>query len=409
MLETVFLEQNRRLRILTIFGTRPEAIKMAPVVKALNEDKRFEHFLAITAQHREMLDQVLSLFNIQANFDLNIMEDRQTLSQITIHALKGLDGVIENVSPDLVLVHGDTTTTFVGALSAYYHGVPVAHVEAGLRTHDRFNPYPEEMNRILTDCLADIYFAPTPEAKKNLQSEGKEKEKIYVTGNTVVDALESIESLLDQVPLPSPLTGTRPFVLVEIHRRENWGEPLRQIALAIKDFAQEFPQLDVAFSLHRNPIVRENVVPILEGISNIHLFEPFNYLEFLSLMKRSLFILSDSGGIQEEAPSFHRPVLVTRQVTERPEGVLAGVLEVVGVERERVRGACRRLVLDREHYLRMSHAPNPFGDGQAAWRIREYLLYYFGFQKTLPPPFRAKIPQRKNKKYGASGNELLLN
>jgi len=395
MLETASLEQNKRLRTLIIFGTRPEAIKMAPVIKALNEDNRFENFLVITAQHREMLDQVLSLFKIKANFDLNIMEERQTLSQITINALKGLDDVIESVNPEIVLVHGDTTTTFVGALSAYYHGVPVAHVEAGLRSYDRFNPYPEEMNRILTDALADIYFAPTPEAKRNLQKEGKEKNKIYVTGNTVVDALESIESLLDRVPLPSPLTEARPFILVEVHRRENWGKPLQQIALALKDFAQEFNQLDVVFPLHRNPIVRESVIPILRGISNVYLFEPFNYLEFLSLMKKSLFIVSDSGGIQEEAPSFHRPVLVTRKVTERPEGVRAGVLEVIGIERENVREACRRLVLDQEHYRQMSQSPNPFGDGRASWRIKEYLLYSFGFQKNLPLPFRPQIRQRK--------------
>lgn len=397
MPETVFLERNKRLRVLTIFGTRPEAIKMAPVVKALKDDDRFGHFLAVTAQHREMLDQVLSLFNIKADFDLNIMEERQSLSQITVNALRGLDNIIERLNPDLVLVHGDTTTTFAGALSAYYHRVPVAHVEAGLRSHDRFNPYPEEMNRTLTDALADIYFAPTPEAKRNLEREGLEAKRIFVTGNTVVDALVSLEPCLDQTPLPLPLSSTRPFILVEVHRRENWGEPLKQISLALKDLALEFSGIDIALSLHRNPVVRENIVPILEGVPNIHIFEPFNYLEFLSLMKKSLFIVSDSGGIQEEAPSFHRPVLVTRRVTERPEGVLAGVLKVVGVERESVREACRKLLLDQELYRKMSQSPNPFGDGRAALRIREYLLHFFGFQKNPPRSFRPKIRQIKSR------------
>lgn len=397
MRETASLGRNKPVKILTIFGTRPEAIKMAPVVKALIEDKHFSHFLGVTGQHREMLDQVLELFNLKADLDLNIMEERQSLTQITIKALRGLERTIEKIKPDLVLVHGDTTTTFVGALSAFYHRVKVAHVEAGLRSHDIQNPYPEEMNRRLTDALSEIYFAPTPQARKNLQREGYPKEKIFVTGNTVVDALLSLEPYLDNIPLPYPLSPKRPFILVEVHRRENWGDPLREISLGLKDVAQEFPHLDIAISLHKNPIVRENVLPALEGTPNIHIFEPFSYLEFLSLMKKSLFIVSDSGGIQEEAPSFHRPVLVTRRVTERPEGVKAGVLEVVGVEREKVRNSCRTLVLNPDRIEQIGKTPNPFGDGRAASRIRDYLLHFFGFIEEVPKSFKPKLRQTQKK------------
>lgn len=391
MREIVFLAPNSRVRVLTIFGTRPEAIKMAPVVRTLLEDPHFEHFLVVTAQHREMLDQVLELFSIKADFDLDIMEERQTLSQITINALRGLDSVIEKVLPHLVLVHGDTTTTFVGALSAYYHRIPVAHVEAGLRSHDRFNPYPEEMNRLLADTIADIYLTPTSEARKNLRREGVDSKKIFVTGNTVVDALKSLEGYLDQIPLPRPLSPTRPYILAEVHRRENWGEPLRQIALALRDIAQESPDLDIALSLHKNPVVRESLLPVLGETTNVHIFEPFNYLEFLSLMKKSFFIVSDSGGIQEEAPSFHKPVLVTRIVTERPEGVEAGVLKVVGVDRQKVRKACRELIMNKEAYKQMSCSPNPFGDGYASRRIKDYLLYFFGIGEKPPQGFRPEI------------------
>lgn len=399
MQETVSLARNKPIKILTVFGTRPEAIKMAPVVKALKEDKRFSHFLGVTGQHREMLDQVLELFNLKADLDLNIMEERQTLTQITIKALRGLDRAIEKIQPHLVLVHGDTTTTFAGALSAFYHRVRVAHVEAGLRSYDILNPYPEEMNRRLTDELSEIFFAPTAQAGKNLEREGFPKEKIFVTGNTVVDALLSLEPYLDKIPLPYPLSPNRPFILVEVHRRENWGDPLRDISLGLKDLAQEFPHLDIAVSLHKNPVVRENVLPILGGVPNVHVFEPFSYLEFLSLMKKSLFIVSDSGGIQEEAPSFHRPVLVTRRVTERPEGVKAGVLEIVGVEREKVRNSCRNLVLNPDRIEQIGKSPNPFGDGKAASRIRDYLLHFFGFLQVPPQSFNLPLRQTRKKGY----------
>lgn len=391
------MEPNKPIRVLTVFGTRPEAIKMAPVVKILKEDQRFSHFLGVTGQHREMLDQVLELFKLKADLDLNIMEERQTLSQITIKALKGLDRTIEKIKPDLVLVHGDTTTTFVGALSAFYHRVKVAHVEAGLRSHDISNPFPEEMNRRLTDALTEIYFAPTSQALQNLKREGFPEDKIFVTGNTVVDALLSLEVHLDKIPLPHPLSSSRPFILVEVHRRENWGDPLRQISMGLKDVAMEFPHIDIAVSLHKNPVVREDVLPVLEGMPNIHIFEPFSYLEFLSLMKRSLFIVSDSGGIQEEAPSFHRPVLVTRRVTERPEGVEAGVLEVVGVEREKVRNSCRKMLLNPDRIEQMGKSPNPFGDGKASLRIKNYLLYYFGFCRKPPQSFNPKFRQIQKK------------
>lgn len=386
-LVTVSLEPSKPIRLLSIFGTRPEATKMAPVVRILSGDGRFQHVLVVTAQHREMLDQVMELFHLKADFDLDIMRKRQSLSQITTRSLSGLDRVIEQVKPDLILVHGDTTTTFAGALSAYYHQIPVAHVEAGLRSGDRLNPYPEELNRILTDDIADICFAPTPGAALNLKREGITKSKIFITGQTAVDALMSLSHSLNQRLLPPPLSKTRPFILVEVHRRENWGEPLKQVSLALCDVAQQFPQLDLVLSLHKNPAVRQSILPQLVGRANVHIFEPFPFLDFLLLMKHCLFVVTDSGGVQEEAPSFHKPVLVTRRVTERPEGVWHHVLKIIGTNRRRVHKEIVRLLLDQEEYGRMIQAGNPFGDGRAAERIRDYLLYRFHLQVSPPKEF----------------------
>jgi UDP-N-acetylglucosamine 2-epimerase (non-hydrolysing) len=387
MLVTVSLEPSKPIRLLSIFGTRPEATKMAPVVQILSGDSRFHHILVVTAQHREMLDQVMELFQLKADFDLDIMRKHQSLSQITTRSLTGLDRVIEQIKPDLVLVHGDTTTTFAGALSAYYHQIPVAHVEAGLRSGDRLNPFPEELNRILTDDIADICFAPTPRAALNLRREGIKRNKIFVTGQTAVDALMSLARSLDQRALPPPLVETRPFVLVEVHRRENWGEPLKQVSLALSDIAQQFPQLDLVLSLHKNPAVRQSVLPQLAGCTNLHILEPLPFLDFLLLMKRCLFVVTDSGGVQEEAPSFHKPVLVTRRVTERPEGVWHHVSKIIGTNRRRVHQEMVRLLTDPEEYRRMSQASNPFGDGRAAERIRDYLLYNFHLQVSPPEEF----------------------
>ncbi len=373
---------------------------MAPVIKALRTESLFRHFLLVTAQHREMLDQVLELFSIQADFDLNIMQTSQSLSQITTRGLKGLDRIIEEVRPDLVLVHGDTTSTFVGALSAFYHKIPVAHVEAGLRSFDRFNPYPEEMNRRLTDTIADILFAPTPVAKRNLLRERANRGTILVTGNTAVDALSDLSAYLDRSPLPWAVSDSKPFILVEVHRRENWGEPLRQIAKAIHNLALEFPEFSFVLSLHKNPIVRECILPILSGVENVVILEPLSYISFLALMKKCYFIITDSGGIQEEAPSFHRPVLVTRRVTERPEGIKANTLKVVGTTCRSVFRASKKLIVDREVYRSMTLSPNPFGDGRAALRIRDYLLHFFGLREKKPEEFAPNFAKEEK-------NELL--
>lgn len=399
---TVSLEPSKPIRLLSILGTRPEATKMAPVVRILSADGRFQHALVVTAQHREMLDQVMGLFQLKADFDLDIMRNRQSLSQITSRSLTGLDRVMEQTKPDLVLVHGDTTTTLAGALSAYYHQIPVAHVEAGLRSGDRLNPYPEELNRILTDDIADICFAPTPGAALNLKREGIKKSRIFITGQTAVDALISLSGSLNQRPLPPQLSKTRPFILVEVHRRENWGEPLKQVSLALADIAQQFPQLDLVLSLHKNPAVRQSILPQLTGQANVHILEPLLFLDFLLLMKRCQFVVTDSGGVQEEAPSFHKPVLVVRRVTERPEGVWHHVSKIIGTTRRRVRLEMIRLLTDQEEYRRMTQASNPFGDGRAAERIRDYLLYRFHFQASLPKEFSpSNVKHKGRRKPGA--------
>jgi UDP-N-acetylglucosamine 2-epimerase (non-hydrolysing) len=378
---------NKQCTVLSIFGTRPEAIKMAPVILALQSDPAFRHVLVVTAQHREMLDQVLQLFKLKSDYDLDIMRPRQSLAQITTRSLNGLDRLLAKENPDLVLVHGDTTTTLAGALAAYYRQICIGHVEAGLRSFDHYNPFPEEVNRLLTDQLAVLHFAPTQGARKNLIREGISAKSIRITGNTAVDALLALSAQLAVMPLPPPLSQERSFILVEAHRRENWGEPLCQVGLALADIARIHPQVDIAISLHRNPVVRESLLPVVSGIKNIYLFEPLSLLDFLSLMQKCHFLVTDSGGIQEEAPSFHKPVLVTRKVTERPEGVQAGVVKVVGTERAHVRRACRLLLENAETYRRMTLAPNPYGDGRAAWRIQGILRRYFGFSEEEPEEF----------------------
>ncbi|WP_083879905.1 non-hydrolyzing UDP-N-acetylglucosamine 2-epimerase [Desulfitobacterium dichloroeliminans] len=358
---------------MVVFGTRPEAIKMAPVVQALKKSAVCCE-VAVTAQHREMLDQVLELFKIHPDYDLNLMQAGQTLTDITTRALDGLKEVLEKAKPDIVLVHGDTTTTFVAALAAYYAHIPIGHVEAGLRTGQKYSPFPEEMNRKLAGALADLHFAPTTTAKNNLLHEGIDELKVLVTGNTVIDALlETVKSdyTFADPSLRSLLKATegQRMILVTTHRRENLGEPMRQIYRALADVLDHYPDTYVVFPVHKNPSVRQVVEEVLGQNSRVHLIEPMDYEPFVNLMAQSNIILTDSGGIQEEAPSLGVPVLVVRDTTERPEAVEAGTVALVGTSYEKVFEKLNRLLSDKEVYQDMAHATNPYGDGQASERI----------------------------------------
>ncbi|GEA14326.1 MAG: hypothetical protein PWR22_1254 [Moorella sp. (in: firmicutes)] len=379
------------LKVLTVFGTRPEAIKMAPVVKELNRyPEEFNCQVAVTAQHREMLDQVLQLFQIQPGYDLDIMRPRQTLEEVTTRALNGLSGVLKTSRPDVVLVHGDTTTTFVAALAAFYQQIPVGHVEAGLRTGDRYAPFPEEMNRRLAGALADIHFAPTATARDNLLREGVPAEHIYVTGNTVIDALKATvrPGYCFSDPRLQELDMERwRVVLVTAHRRENWGEPMREIFSALRDLVKRYSDIAVVFPVHYNPRVRELAGEILGNRERIYLIDPLDYEPFVNLMARSYLVLTDSGGLQEEAPALGKPVLVLREVTERPEAVAAGTVRLVGTGYHEILAAAGELLEDRQAYLRMAHAVNPYGDGQASRRIRGALRHYFGLTIARPQEF----------------------
>ncbi len=381
--------------ILAVFGTRPEAIKMAPLIRALIETPAIETLTAVTAQHREMLDQVLELFDIIPEYDLDLMQSRQTLTGITCGSLTGLEQVLRRAGPDLVLVHGDTTTTFAAALAAFYQGTPVGHVEAGLRTFNKKSPFPEELNRRLTGALADLHFAPTGTARDNLLREGIPAETIFVTGNTVIDALQT--TVRPDFVFPDPLLHgidfNRPVLLAEVHRRESWGEPLEAICRAFLRLVQDL-QLPLIFPVHPNPAVRETVERILAGQPHIFLLEPLDTATFHNLMQRCRLILTDSGGIQEEAPSLGRPVLVLRDVTERPEAVEAGTVQVVGTSEEGVYSTARRLLENPAAYEAMSRAVNPYGDGKASLRIREAILYYFGLRTGRNPDFVPGEPAR---------------
>ncbi len=373
---------------MTIFGTRPEAVKMAPVVGRLRESADFRPVVAVTAQHREMLDQVLRLFDIIPDRDLDIMLPEQSLFDIATRALDRLDPVLAEWRPAMVLVQGDASSTMLGALAAFYHRVPVGHVEAGLRTWDKYRPFPEEMNRRMTSSLADLHFAPTPQAKANLLREGVPADRIFVTGNTVIDALLDVVQR-PEISLPQhlPALEGRRMVLVTTHRRENWGEPLRQIYLALLDLLTRFPDVTVVFSVHRNPAVRRVAEEVLAGHPRAHLIEPPDYGPFVRLMAKAYLILTDSGGVQEEAPALGTPVLVVRDVTERPEGVQAGTVEVVGTSRERIAERAGRLLADPAARAAMAQARNPYGDGRAAGRIVDALRLWFGRSRTPPPEF----------------------
>jgi UDP-N-acetylglucosamine 2-epimerase (non-hydrolysing) len=363
---------KEKQKVMVVFGTRPEAIKMAPLVQALKKSA-LECQVAVTAQHREMLDQVLNLFQIKPDYDLNLMQTGQTLTEVTTRALKGLGEVFQEANPNLVLVHGDTTTTFVAALAAFYAHIPVGHVEAGLRTGNKYSPFPEEMNRKLAGALADLHFAPTETAKNNLLCEGVPKEKIFVTGNTVIDAL--LATVRSDYKFSDPeLTqilkeqGKR-MILVTTHRRENLGEPMRQIYRGLAKVLDEFPDTYVVFPVHKNPSVRKVVNEVLGQNSRVHLIEPMGYEPFVNLMAKAKIILTDSGGIQEEAPSLGIPVLVVRDTTERPEAVNAGTVSLVGTSYDTIVKELSLLLSDQEAYHRMAHAVNPYGDGHASERI----------------------------------------
>lgn len=362
-----------KLKVMTVFGTRPEAIKMAPLIKELEKRDNIDSIVCVTAQHREMLDQVLEIFNIKPDYDLNLMKSNQTLTSITANVLEGLNTVINEVKPDIVLVHGDTTTTLSASLAAFYNQCKVGHVEAGLRTYNKYSPYPEEINRQVTGVIADLHFAPTNESKKNLIKECKCESDIYVTGNTAIDALKTTvksnytNEIIDKI-------GNDRIILLTAHRRENLGDTMKNMFLAIKKIVEEFDDVQVVYPVHLNPKVRDVADEILGDNKKIHLIEPLNVVDFHNFMEKSYIIMTDSGGIQEEAPSLGKPVLVLRDTTERPEGVEAGTLKLVGTNKDNIYEATKELLTDKELYKAMSIASNPYGDGFASKYIVDIII-----------------------------------
>lgn len=373
-------------KIMTIFGTRPEAIKMAPLVKAIENDNQLEVCVVVTAQHREMLDSVLNTFDIQPDYDLNIMKEGQTLSEITSKAMMELESIIKRINPDMVLVHGDTATTFSGSLAAFYNQVPIGHVEAGLRSFDKYSPYPEEMNRQMVGVLSDIHFAPTSNAQKHLLDEGKKKSSVVVTGNTAIDALNYTVNEDYQSEILEKHKNKK-ILLLTAHRRENLGEPMENIFKAVRKLADEDESLVVVYPVHMNPTVGGIAQKILGNHERIELIEPLDVLDFHNFAKQAYLILTDSGGIQEEAPSLHKPVLVLRDNTERPEGVDAGTLKVVGTSLDNVYNETKHLLEDQQAYQRMCNAKNPYGDGKSSERIVNHIKYYFNLTNEKPKDF----------------------
>jgi UDP-N-acetylglucosamine 2-epimerase (non-hydrolysing) len=366
---------NMKQKISVIFGTRPEAIKLAPVILALKADKHFDCRVCVTAQHREMLDQVLEVFDIKPDVDLNLMQPNQTLAGLTAKAITAIDGYLAEEKPDMVIIQGDTTTVFCAALCAFYHKIPVGHVEAGLRTGNKYSPFPEEINRILATHLSTLHFAPTNESRNNLIKEGISPDKIFVTGNTVIDALYFALNKVKANPLVIPvlpegiMENGQPLVLITGHRRENFGEGFKNICSAIKTLAKQFPKVSFVYPVHLNPNVQEPVYSLLSKHKNIHLIEPLGYLPFVALMNRSTIILTDSGGVQEEAPSLGKPVLVMRETTERPEAVGEGTVKIVGTNASLICAEAEKLLTNSAAYQTMSRVHNPYGDGRAAERI----------------------------------------
>lgn len=376
-------------KIMTIFGTRPEAIKMAPLVLALKNDPELEPIVVVTAQHREMLDQVLDIFGITPDYDLNIMKAGQTLSEVTSRVILGLEEVIQEARPDMILVHGDTTTTFAGSLAAFYNEVAIGHVEAGLRTWQKYSPFPEEMNRQMTGTLADLHFAPTDDAAQNLRNENKPEDRIVITGNTAIDALKTtVKSDYSSDILNN--AGERKVILLTAHRRENIGQPMHNIFSAIRRIVEEFEDIEVVYPMHKNPKVREIAGEHLSNHERIQLIEPLDVIDFHNFASRSHFILTDSGGVQEEAPSLGKPVLVLRDTTERPEGVKAGTLKLAGIEEEDIYNMTKSLLTDAALYESMSKASNPYGDGETSSRICEHIKYYFSLTEEKPAPFKVE-------------------
>lgn len=369
-----------KLRIMSVFGTRPEAIKMCPLVQELATRPEIESLCCVTAQHRQMLDSVMEVFQMTPDYDLDIMTPRQTLSTITSKCLLGMDEAIEKLKPDMILVHGDTSTTFAGALSAFYHQVKVGHVEAGLRTYDKYSPFPEEMNRKMVSAIADLYFCPTVNNRDNLLKEGI-TEGLFVTGNTVIDALKT--TVREDYVFSTDELNRLPYqekkiILVTCHRRENYGEPMKNIMLGLRQIAEENPDVELVYPVHLSPVVREAVDQYLRGAPRVHLIDPLPADEMHNLMARCYMVMTDSGGLQEEAPALGKPVLVLRRETERPEAVSAGTVKLAGVVQDDIVTMGTRLIRDREAYSRMAHAVNPYGDGNACRRIADAILWYFG-------------------------------
>lgn len=382
-----------KIKILSIFGTRPEAIKMAPLVAELSRREYFDSRVAVTAQHRELLDSVLSLFGIVPEYDLNIMQPGQSLYTVASKAIAGLERVLADAKPDMVLVHGDTSTSFFAALAAYYAQIPVGHVEAGLRTHDIYFPFPEEINRRLIAPIAALSFCPTPRSRQNLLFEGVKK-GIYVCGNTAIDAVKMLadENYAFASPLLSSLVSSgRRLIFMTAHRRENYGVPLENISRAVKDLAAEFDDIEFIYPVHPSPAVRNTVFPMLGGLDRIHLIEPLPVNDSVNLMARSYLVFTDSGGLQEEAPALGRPVVVLRNETERPEAIEAGTALLAGTAYDSIMSAMRTLLTDTEVYLRMARAVNPFGDGRACKRIADAIAHYFNKLSKAPEEF---IPAR---------------
>lgn len=378
----------KKIKVMTVFGTRPEAIKMAPLVLELQkQSQRFEAITTVSAQHREMLDQVLDIFHIKPDYDLNIMHARQTLTDITSNVLINLDKILKEAKPDIVLVHGDTTTTFAASVAAFYNQIPIGHVEAGLRTWEKYSPYPEEMNRQMTDAMTDLYFAPTNQSKANLLKENHKEDNIFITGNTAIDALKQTvdkgyhHDILDKVSPDNKL------ILLTMHRRENQGEPMRRVFKVIREVVESREDVEVIYPVHLSPVVQETAKEILGNTERIHLISPLDVVDFHNLAARSYFIMTDSGGVQEEAPSLGKPVLVLRDTTERPEGVEAGTLKLVGTESEKVKKEMEELLDNDAEYQRMAQAKNPYGDGKASKRILDAIAYYFGVTDKKPIEF----------------------
>ena len=380
-----------KLKVMTIFGTRPEAIKMAPLVKELESREEIESICCVTAQHRQMLDTVLDIFRLKPQFDLDIMEQSQTLSTITSKCLLGLEKVFLQVQPDLVLVHGDTSTTFAGALAAFYQQIAVGHVEAGLRTWDKYSPFPEEMNRSMVGRLAELHFCPTGANRRNLEAEGISK-GLFVTGNTVIDALQTTvvkDFTFAEDVLNSLDYAGKKVILVTCHRRENYGQPMEDIMSALAHIAKTHPEAELVYPVHLSPVVRECAHRHLDGIENVHLIAPLDVEEMHNLMARSYLVMTDSGGLQEEAPALGKPVLVLRKETERPEAVEAGTVKLAGVDYDRIVELADELLDDPAAYREMAHAANPYGDGKACRRIVDGILYHFGRQTQPPEPFKS--------------------